>query len=338
MNGKTLASQLEGKKVGQWNVIKRKPKDANDSSGYFSSCYFVENDKGERAFLKAYNYLYAFGKKAGAADTLKMMTENFTYERDLLKLCGDNKMRRVVMAIDSGEYAEAGEVITVPYLVFEHADGGNLSNFLAISDLSWKLHSFHGALLGVSQLHKAKVAHQDIKPSNILIFGKTVAKISDLGSATQFGNASNWESDGVPGDQRYAPIELLYRYYSPHWETRRFGADLFMLGGLLTYMVADANFLSLMYQQIQIAQRHNFFGGNFNEALPFLINAYSLSLVELKLAIPAKIRDELTNVIAELSHPDPDKRGNPRFLGSPHSQFSLERYISIIDRLAKTIK
>src|ERR1022692_2770182 len=121
MNGKTLASQLEGKKVGQWNVIKRKPKDANDSSGYFSSCYFVENDKGERAFLKAYNYLYAFGKKAGAADTLKMMTENFTYERDLLKLCGDNKMRRVVMAIGSGEYAEAGEVITVPYLVFEHA-------------------------------------------------------------------------------------------------------------------------------------------------------------------------------------------------------------------------
>ena len=76
------------------------------------------------------------------------MTENFTYERDLLILCGNSKMRRVVMAIDSGEYAEPGEIVTVPYLVFEHADGGNLTNFLPLSDLSWKLHSFHGALLG----------------------------------------------------------------------------------------------------------------------------------------------------------------------------------------------
>jgi serine/threonine protein kinase len=338
MNGKPLASRLEGKRVGQWNVIKRKPKDAADSSGHFSSCYFVENDKGEKAFLKAYNYLYAFGGKTGSADTLKFMTENFTYERDLLTLCGNSKMRRVVMAIDSGEYVEAGEVITVPYLIFEHADGGNLTNFLPISDLSWKLHSFHGALLGVSQLHKAKVAHQDIKPSNILIFGKTVAKISDLGSATQFGHASNWEQIDIAGDQRYAPVELLYKYFSPNWETRRFGADLFMLGGLLTYMVADINFLSLMYQKIEPYQRHNVFGGTFNEAMPFLMNAYHLSLVDLRKAIPEKIRDDLIQIIAELSHPDPDKRGNPQRLGNPHSQFSLQRFVSVIDRLSKKIK
>jgi len=338
MSDKPLASRLEGKKVGQWNVIKRKPKDAADSSGYFSSCYYVENDKKEKAFLKAYNYVYAFNRKAGSADTLKFMTENFTYERDLLKLCGNSKMRRVVMAIDSGEYEEPGEVITVPFLVFEEADGGNLTSFLPISNLSWKLQSFHGALLGVSQLHKAKVAHQDIKPSNILIFGKTVAKISDLGSATQFGNASNWEQLDIAGDQRYAPVELLYKYFSPNWETRRFGADLFMLGGLLTYMVADANFLSMLYAKLESHQRHNSFGGNFNQAMPFLVNAYHLALSDLKPCIPEKIRDELVQIIAELTHPDPDKRGNPRRLGSPHGQFSLERYISIIDRLSKKIK
>ena len=123
MSGNSLASRLEGKRVGQWNVIKRKRKDVSDSSGFFSSCYFVENEKGEKAFLKAYNYLYAFQNRTGSADTLKFMTENFTYERDLLKLCGNSKMRRVVMAIDSGEYSEPSEIITVPYLVFEHADG-----------------------------------------------------------------------------------------------------------------------------------------------------------------------------------------------------------------------
>lgn len=337
MSGKPLASRLEGKKIGQWNVTKRKPKDADDSSGYFSSCYFVENDKGEKAFLKAYNYLYAFSKTTGSADTLKFMTENFTYERDLLRVCGNSKMRRVVMAIDSGEYSESGEVVSVPYLVFEHADGGNLTSFLPLSDLSWKLKSFHGALLGISQLHKAKVAHQDIKPSNILIFGKTIAKISDLGSATQLGNASNWEAFEIAGDQRYAPIELLYKYFSPNWETRRFGADLFMLGGLLTYMIADVNFLSLMYQKLEPHQRHSAFGGTFTQALPFLMNAYHLSLEQLKSAIPEKIRDELIQIVAELSHPDPDKRGNPQ-RWVVQNQFSLERYISIADRLSQEIK
>src|ERR1043165_3716194 len=155
MTGKPLASRLEGKRVGKWKVIKRKEKDPADSSGFFSACYFAESDEGEKAFLKAYNYLYAFGGRTGSADVLKYMTENFTYERDLLNLCSGTKMKRVVVAIDSGEYTEPGEVISVPYLVFEQAEGGNLKSFLATSNLSWKLHSFHGALLGVSQLHRA---------------------------------------------------------------------------------------------------------------------------------------------------------------------------------------
>ncbi len=338
MSAKPLASRLEGKQIGQWHVLKRKEKDTNDSSGFFSACYFVENKDGQKAFLKAYNYVYAFAGKAGSADTLKFMTENFTYERDLLKLCGNNKMRRVVMAIDSGEYTEPGEIISVPYLVFEHADGGNLKTFMENSDLSWKLQSFHGALLGVSQLHRAKIAHQDIKPSNVLIFGRNVSKISDLGSATQLGNSSNWEHFEIPGDQRYAPIELLFKHFSPHWETRRVGADLFMMGGLLTYMVADVNFLSLMYKYIQPHQRHEKFGGKFSEALPFLMHSYHQALAELKPLFPERIRDELLQIIAELSHPDPDKRGNPRFPGSPHSQFSLQRYISIVARLAHFAK
>src|SRR5436305_4987929 len=151
MNSKPLASRLEGKRLGSWKVIKRKEKTVNDSSGFFSACYEVENDGGQKAFLKAYNYLYAFGGKAGSADVLKYMTENYTYERDLLLACSGNKMRRVVTAIDSGEYTEPGEIISVPYLVFEIADG-DLKSFLANSDLSWKLWSFHGALLGVNQL------------------------------------------------------------------------------------------------------------------------------------------------------------------------------------------
>ena len=111
-----------------------------------------------------------------------------------------------------------------------------------------------------------------------------------------------------------------------------------MMGGLLTYMVADTNFLSLMYQHLEDHQRHDRFAGSFQDALPFLLNAYHCALSKLKPLFPESIRDELTEIIAELSHPDPDKRGNPPRLLNKHNRYSLERYISVTDRLAKKVK
>ncbi len=339
MNDIPLASRLVGKKIDKWFVKKKRKKTSYDNSGFWSTCYTVENDKGERAFLKAYNYVYAFGGRASSADILKNMTENYTYERDLLQFCAEHKMKRVVVAIDSGEYIENGEIIPVPYLVFEIAQG-NLKVYRAMRnpDLTWKLRAFHGALVGLAQLHRAKIVHQDIKPSNILIFGNDIAKISDLGSATQFNNESNWTKDGHDGDVRHAPIELLYGYFSPDWDTRRLSADLFMMGGLLTYMVSDSNFLALLYTKLPDSHKHFKFGGTFNQALPFIMNAYYETLEEIKGLVIDEIRDELMGIIAELSHPIPEKRGNPQNLSIvTHKPYSLERYISVIDRISKKI-
>ena len=339
MNDKPLASRLEGKTVGKWLVLEKRNKTPDDQSGFWSSCYTVKNEKGELAFLKAYNYVYAFRGGTASADVLKFMTENYTYERDLLNFCSEYKMRRVVTAIDSGEYSEPKELIPVPYLVFEIAQG-NLKTYQALKnpDLAWKLKSFHGALVGLSQLHKARIVHQDIKPSNILIFGDIITKISDLGSATQFNNESNWAKDEHCGDLRYAPVELLYKYFSPDWDTRRFGADFFMMGGLLTYMVTDSHFLALMHQKIPENQKFTNFGGTFQQAIPFLMKAYHETLDEIKDLIPEDIRSELLEIIAEFSHPVPEERGNPQRLlriRLRHRQFSLQRYISKIDRISK---
>ena len=267
------------------------------------------------------------------------MTENFTYERDLLQLCGEHKMRRVVTAIDSGEYREKEEVIPVPYLVFEIAEG-SLKTHPAMNNqgLAWKLKTFHGALIGLSQLHCRKIAHQDIKPSNILIFGEAYSKLSDLGSATQLNNESkNWSEKEHCGDLRYAPIELLYKYFSPDWNTRRFGADLFMMGGILSFMVVGSNFLSLLHARLPDSQKYDKFGGTFADAAPFLLKAYSETLDELRPILPSCIRGELIQVIAELCHPIPEQRGNPQGRDAARSRYSLERYISVVDRLSKTL-
>lgn len=336
MNDAPLASRLLGKKVGRWLVVEKRQRTEEDCSGFYSTCYTVKDDEGETAFLKAYNYVYAFRSRAGSADVLKYMTENFTYERDLLSFCSDHKMKRVVTAIDSGEYIEKDELIPVPYLVFEIAQGSLKSQQIVVNpDIAWKLFAFHGALVGLSQLHSAKIVHQDIKPSNILIFGNTYSKLSDLGSATQFDNPSNWISVEHVGDRRYAPVELLYEYYSPDWNTRRYGADLFMMGGILSFMLTSSNFLGLLLSKLPENKHPNNFGGNFEEVKPHLLKAFSETLEEISIEIPEGIRGDLVNVLSELSHPIPEERGNPKKLQIKHRQYSLQRYISIMDRLAK---
>lgn len=338
MTTKPLASRLIGKKIGKWNVLNKRQKTDEDPSGFFSTCYTVEDDHGNLAFMKAFNYVYAF--RAGmSADLLKELTENFTYERDLLMFCRENRMRRVVTAIDSGEYSEPNELISVPYLVFEIAQG-SLKNFNVIRDpsLAWRLRAFHGTLVGLSQLHKARIAHQDIKPSNILIFGNDISKLGDLGNATQqFNESVLWSKDSHCGDMRYAPVELLYGYFSPDWNVRRYGADLFMMGGLLTYMICETNFVLLMHTKIPEPQRYNNFGGTFDEIKPFLYSAFHETLNEIRDCIPKLIRDDLIAMLSELCNPIPEERGNTSFLDSTRNQYSLEKYISVTDRLSKKL-
>ena len=66
------------------------------------------------------------------------------------------------------------------YIVFELASGDiraeieRLPNF----DLAWCLRSLHNATVGVQQLHSKDIAHQDIKPSNVLVFGMDGSKLA----------------------------------------------------------------------------------------------------------------------------------------------------------------
>jgi serine/threonine protein kinase len=339
-----LASRLLGKTVGNWQVLEKRAKTEEDHSGAFSSCYLVKNiTTGNIGFLKAFNYLYAFCATGGGrqpADILKELTLDYTYERDLLLFCKAQRMDRIVTAIDHGEYKADGESVTVPYLVFEAADG-SLKNIKALKNpgLGWKLRSFHNCLVGLEQLHNRKIAHQDIKPSNILVFGETVSKLSDLGNATQFENESRrWHNPGFCGDIRFAPIELFYGHFSTNWETRRFGADFFMMGGIITYLVTDFNFLELMMANLPSPYHYTVSGITFEQALPHLIDAFNKALKQIEAAIPEKIRRDLIEVIAQLCYPIPEERGMLKNIYTSLPQYSLHRYISIIDRLTKNIE
>lgn len=336
------ASNLEGRIIDKWKVIKKRIKTSDDDSGAFSSCYEVINiENGQSGFLKALNYVYTFKalQLGGVPSTvaLEVLTKSYNYEKELLEFCKDKRMSKIVRAIAHGEYTPNDLIYPVPYLVFEIAEG-SLKNIKQQKqmDLVWKLDVIHGFLVGLSQLHQEKIVHQDLKPSNILIFGHSVSKLSDLGNATKFDKKSPlWDQDSHNGDQSYAPIELLYGYCSPNWATRRLAADLFMAGGIITYLFTDSNFLSLLAANLPAIYKPLQFGGTFEDVKPHLLHAYNLTLAEVKERIDAPVRLALYEIIAQLTHPIPEQRGIPQGLITSLLQYSLERYISLIDRVSK---
>jgi serine/threonine protein kinase len=334
------AEQLLGLTLDKdWKVIEKVATPPGATGGYFSVCYIVEAKDGTKAFLKALDFSKAL-EEADPARFLQAMTEAYNFERDLLAKCNESKMDRVLKAIGDGSVRipEAGAVGAVQYLIFELADK-DVRLHLALSkaiDTAWKLRRLHHVATGLLQLHLVGIAHQDLKPSNVLVFDEKSSKVGDLGRAAYDGRSGPW--DGLPcaGDRTYAPPELLYDYIDPNWKKRRFGCDLYLLGSMVTFFFTGCSANALLTTELPDAFRHENWGGSFEDVLPYLRDAFGRFIESFSTQIPdAVLRAELKAVVSQLCDPDPRQRGVPpakRGLGSP---YSLERYVSKFDLLAR---
>ncbi|HEX4116335.1 MAG TPA: hypothetical protein VHY18_10720 [Solirubrobacteraceae bacterium] len=110
------------------------------------------------------------------------MTEGYLFERRVLDECERRGMSRIVRVLAAGTIVDGDFMHSVDYLIFEPADGDvrraldQMGNF----DTAWALTVCHHAAVAVQQLHAAGLAHQDVKPSNILTFGQWLAKLGYL--------------------------------------------------------------------------------------------------------------------------------------------------------------
>jgi hypothetical protein len=76
--------------------------------------------------------------------------------------------------------------------------------------------------------------------------------------------------------------------------------------------------------------------GNFDEIRPFLMQSFTESIAEFKASIEDKyLSEELGNLIHCTCFPFPEKRGHPQNIGGICNQFSMERFVSLLDRLEK---
>jgi len=336
------AMLLEGMTLdGGWKVRKRLEKPLDATGGYFSCGYSVECEDGRKGFLKALDYSRAFfqtDKPISVA--LQELTESLNFEKYVLARCRDRRLDRVVISIADGT-VEVGQpgIGTVEYLIFEFADGGDLRKQMSVVnnlDFLWRLKMLHHIATGLYQLHQQGIAHQDVKPSNVLVFGDGLSKLADFGRAACRGQHPPHEEIDVPGDVTYAPPELLYRCPDPDWEKRRFSCDAYLLGSMVVYLFTGQAMTALILSEMSHDHAQwQFYDGDFADIKPYLVDAFGRAIEKFSQHLPGKLAPHLVEIVRQLCTPDPERRGHPRERVPKGRQFSLERYRTTFDLLVK---
>ena len=273
------------------------------------------------------------------ARALAAMTEAYNFERDLLHKCHSHRLSRIVRVLDAGILpSTAGDPAgVVQYLIFELADGDIRSFIQIVNDLdvAWALRMMHHVTAAVRQLHSAGIAHQDVKPSNILIFQRRRSKLADLGRASDRFRQSPFDDLSCAGDKTYAPPELLYGEISNDWSSRRLACDLYLLGSIVVFFCTGVSMTHLLLPRLNINHHYTRWTGTYREVLPYLEHHFLAIIREFRAQLIPRFPDEIVDVIKQLCNPDPNLRGHPQNIASTRNRYSLERYVSLFNRIAK---
>lgn len=334
---KTPAQQLAGMTLdGGWKVVSPAPVALGQTGGNFSEGYVVQGPNGQKAFLKALDYSRAM-EAPDPALALKPLIDSFIFERDLLAKCRARGLDRIVTAIGDGTVSVAGQ--RVQYLIFELADGDlrALASASKRFELAWMLRALHHVATGLLQLHGEEIAHQDVKPSNVLVFGGVESKLADLGRAAYKGHFAPHEDREIAGDPTYAPPELLYRYVDPNWNPRRLGCDAYLLGSMVVFFFTGASVTPLLRKELHDAHAwgKGNWSGTYEEVLPYVRDGFGRVLETFKQTVDPEVRAELVTTVSELCEPDPRLRGHPLNRVGKGNQYSVERYVSQFNLLAR---
>lgn len=336
MNQVFAAYDLEGKTLGgKWHVTKKLTK--SGTGGNFSVCYLAESD-GKEYFLKALDFS-SIASSSSFIDGMSQKLNEFRYERDLSNYCKEHNVNKVVVIAGSGEENLPNYVVgNVAYLVFEKADC-DVRKFMDISkatDAAWCFKSLKDIAIGLRDLHKVGVSHQDLKPSNVLVFDKE-SKISDLGRSMCENMNSPYNGWIYSGDQTYAPLEVFYRYvWTDDWHLQNYMTDCFLLGNLVAFYLTGSTITALMAKYLPYNIHPGIYKGSFKAIESNLLNAYQNVLSDLENSLPDVVdKGRTIRMIESLCYPIPERRGHPKAVNSREANYDLQRYITELDVLRK---
>lgn len=272
-----FADQLVGLSlVNGWTAVRRLDRKPDATGGVFSKAYIVADGNGGEAFCKAID-LTAAQRSDDIIGEMERILRAYRYERDLVQRCAGSKMDRIVKIWDSGQVVvQPGNPFSlVPYLIFEMATGDVHAHldFSASIDVAFAMRTLHEVCIALVQLHQQSIAHQDVKPSNVVVFTGFGAKLADLGRASAQGLPIDHDDHAWAGDRKYTPPELLYGRGDGDWGPRRLGCDAYMLGALALFLLSGLCLSVEVQRRLSPPLRREQFKGAFADLQPFLRQA-----------------------------------------------------------------
>jgi len=330
-----------------WKVMKKLERPDGHTGGVYSACYEVAKGT-QKGFLKAFDYSAAekVSKDRSGSDQIRDILNAYTLERDILDACTSKNCKNVVRLLAKGgiDVEEVSKYPRVEYLILEYAEDGDVRATLEKrrgNHLVWQLRSLHQLCNGLRQIHDLAIAHQDVKPSNIVTLQNGVTKLTDFGSAVYVNGSSpdlpyHVKKD-VPGTWAYAPPELLYGNVSDNPITRRIGCDLYLLGSMVVYYFTNSNMTGLIRSNLddQLSWTDPSTHGNYSQVKPYVELAFEMALQDLGRSIAdKKIRDLVLLSVKYLCNPDPELRGHKKTIKEIGPNYSLHRFVTMFDVLA----
>ena len=339
-----------------WTVSDKIVPGKECTGGAFSVGYIAADSRGRLGYFKALDFRKALGA-ADPARELQSMTSAYNFERDVLARCADDRLDRVVTAISSGALDAPGAPLSkIFYLIFELADGDVRKQIRASKryEPAWSMNAMHHIAVGLQQLHSRGIYHQDIKPSNVLVFDQgTLSKLADLGRAFCQSFTAPHDELLIPGALSYAPPEQLYRFEARDRVYARQAADLYLLGSMLFFLFTGTGLSSSTAQYLRLEHRPQRFAGgdtgwrgSFRDVLPYYREAQSNSMSHFHQIVHRQLGSENEKVTARivavlnyLTEPDLELRGHPSARRMAYDDpLSLERFVSELQLVSKTLK
>ena len=350
----TPASGLLGREIDDGWVITEKllragEAGAEDLTGSCFSLGYIAVKGKKKAFVKVIDIQGVLDDRSsglGIVARLKRMTDRHTFESTILDVCRKAKLDRIVQVIGAGELEAPGSLLSIPipYIMFEVADGGDVRKAIGASnkiDDAWRFRILHDVAVGLQQLHRHDIAHQDLKPSNVLVFKEAAsrAKIGDLGRSSRRGTQAEHDAYDIPGAPRYAPPEQIFGVIPERWEDRREGGDVYHLGGLAAFLFSGMTLSVHLAEALRPEMRPHYWGGkggcDYETALPILKVALAKFVQSIQKDFPAWASEELGQIILTACDPDYRTRGDPAARRRAGQPVGIDAYVSRFDRMAK---
>ncbi len=336
-----------------WKLIEQMKPGKDATGGNFGTGYKATRGN-DVAFVKAIDFVEALSSSDVFA-RLQQLLDEATFEKDVLEFCTANRMHRVIKFLGYEEIHvgdRANPLNRVYCLIMElgQDDLRRTFNRDGIKNCTWNLSVAEDIALALAQLHGRGIAHQDVKPSNVIsvagIDDNGKVKLSDMGRVVRRDLGGPFNGHSWPGDLAYRPPERWYGYTPNDWNDAREAADVYMLGSLMVFLFCGTSLQSLVMQKLPDQFKPTNWRGGFDDNLLAVLDDVHMRILheQFRNALPETLAESVVQIVISLTRPDPKLRGHIRArqeIGRPVGIQRLQQMIAsvaarsrVLDRVA----